>query len=122
MVSAYVCPERFVSRVIYFSTDPDIAWFKKFLLTQVDEEIVHDRDLRPATRHGWELARDALIEIRNASSKGVLSEVYWTTYPKTNKEKRRGIFLCSNAQKGEECRRLFIKEVNSPNRLCPKCR
>ncbi len=122
MVGAYICPDGFVSRVIYFSIDPDVKWFKKFLLTQIGEEILYDRDIRQATRHGWELESDALIEIRNVSPTDVISEVYWTTYPKTDEERRRGIFSCSDSQKGKGCRRLFIQEVNSPNKLCPKCR
>lgn len=122
MVGAYVCPDGYVSRVIYFSIDPDINWFKKFLTTQVGEEIFTERDLRLATRHGWELESDASTEISNMSPTGVVKEVYWTTYPKTNEERRRGVFLCLDPQKGKGCKRLFVQEVHSSNRLCPKCR
>jgi hypothetical protein len=122
MVGAYVCPNRYVSRVIYFSIDPDIVWFKKFLLTQVGKEIVNDRDLRPATRYGWELKNSACIEIEDISSTGVIREVYWTTYPTTEEERRRGIFLCFNPQQEKGCKRLFIQDINSTHTVCPKCK
>jgi len=122
MVGVYVCPDGYVSRVIYFSIDPDINWFKKFLITQVGNEIFNDRDLRLATRHGWELESDASTEISNMSPTGVIREVYWTNYPKTDEERKRGVFLCSNLQKIKGCRKLFVQEVNSINRLCQKCR
>jgi hypothetical protein len=122
LVGAYVCPDGYVSRVIYFSINPDINWFKKFLAAQVGEEIVNDRDLRPATRYGWELESDTLTEMSNVSSRGVVREVYWTTYPKTDEERSQGVFLCSEPQKEKECRRLFVQEINSTNRLCQKCR
>jgi len=121
MVGAYVCPDGYVTRVIYFSITPDRTWFKNFLLSQFGEAIVNDRDLRLATRYGWDLESDALPEIRNMSSTGVIKQVYWTTYPKTDEEKHRGIFVCSTPQTENGCRRLFVQDINSPNRLCPKC-
>jgi len=122
IVKAYVCPEGYVSRVIYFSRDPDIAWFKDFLSTQIGAGLVNDRDIRPATRHGWELSDNALRKNSDISSTGVVKEVYWTTYPKTDKERKLGIFLCSDPQKGKGCKKLFVQEVNSTEKLCSKCR
>jgi hypothetical protein len=121
MVGAYVCPDGYVSRVIYFSIAPDRTCFKNFLLSQLGEAIVNDHDLRLATRHGWDLESDALPEIRTMSSTGVIKQIYWTTYPKTDKEKHRGIFVCSTPQKENGCRRLFVQDINSSNRLCPAC-
>jgi hypothetical protein len=121
-VGAYVCPDGYVSKVIYFSIDPDINWFKKFLITQVGKKIFNDRDLRLATRYGWELESDASTAIRKISPTGMIKEVYWTSYPKTDEEKKLGVFLCSNIQKGERCRKLFIQEINSTNRLCQECK
>ena len=34
-VRAYVCPEGYVSRIIFFSIDPDITWFKRFISNQI---------------------------------------------------------------------------------------
>ena len=122
VVGAYVCPDGYVSRVIYFSTAPDVAWFKTFLTTQVGEGVLKDRDLRPATRHGWELEGGDSTNISNMRSTSGIKEVYWTRYPRTEEEKRRGIFLCSDTLTGERCRRLFVQDTHSPDRLCPQCR
>jgi hypothetical protein len=122
VIGAYVCPSGYVSRVVYFSVYPDIKSFRAFLHSQVGEEIVTDRDIRPATRHGWELGSDALAEIGNVSPTGAIEEVYWTVYPKTLDEKRRGIFLCSYTEQGRKCNRLFVQDKKSRNRQCPKCK
>jgi len=122
VIGAYVCPSGYVSRVVYFSVNPDIKLLKAFLHSQVGAEIVTDRDIRPATRHGWELGSDAMAEIGKVSPTGVIKEEYWTVYPKTEDERRRGIFLCSNPEKGRRCSRLFVQDKNSRNRQCPKCK
>ncbi|MFQ6074930.1 MAG: glutaredoxin family protein [Candidatus Bathyarchaeia archaeon] len=122
VVGAYVCPDGYVSRVVYFSVDPDIDWFRGFLSSQVGEGIVKDRDLRIATRHGWELGDEALAETREISPEGVVREVYWTVYPKTEAERRRGVFLCSYPRGEKGCGRLFIQDIRAKSRLCPRCR
>jgi len=122
VVGAYVCPDKYVSRVVYLSTKPNIDWFIDFLSSQVGEEVVNDRDIRTATRHGWELRDDALAEMKEISPSGVIKEVYWTVYPQTEAEKGRGVFLCSYPEKGRGCGRLFVQDIKSRNRLCPKCR
>jgi hypothetical protein len=122
VIGAHVCPDGYVSRVVYFSVNPDIKLLKAFLHSQVGEEIVTDRDIRPATRHGWELGNDALAEIAKVSPTGAIKEVYWTVYPKTEDERTRGIFMCSHTEKGRTCNRLFIQDKKSRNRLCPKCK
>ena len=122
IVGAYVCPSAYVSRVIYFSVKPDIDWFRGFLTSQVGEEIVNDRDIRPATRHGWELINNAVDEIGDVSPTSRLQEVYWTIYPKTEKAKKRGVFLCSDPEDGRGCHKLFVQDIKSKNTLCPKCR
>jgi hypothetical protein len=66
IIGAYVCPDGYVSRVVYFSKNPDPAWFRKFLTSQIDEDIVAERDIRPATRYGWELEGEALIEMKTS--------------------------------------------------------
>ncbi|HXX87674.1 MAG TPA: hypothetical protein VEH86_04420 [Candidatus Acidoferrum sp.] len=122
IIGAYVCPNRYVSRVVYFSVNPDIKLLKAFLYSQVGKQIVADRDIRPATRHGWELGSDALAEIGKVSPNGVIKEVYWTVYPKTEDERNMGIFLCSHSEKGSRIGRLFIQDKKSRNTLCPKCK
>jgi hypothetical protein len=68
------------------------------------------------------LKGDAETEITAVSTTGVVKELYWTIYPKTDKERRHGVFLCSNTSyEGKSCRNLFDKELYSKNRLCPKC-
>ena len=121
VIGAYACPGGYVSKVVYFSVDPDVKLLKSFLSSQVGEEIVTDRDIRPATRHGWELGSDASAEIREVTPTGVIKEVYWTIYPKTEDEKSRGIFICSYPEKGRGCGKLFVQDIKSRNRLCPKC-
>jgi hypothetical protein len=120
-IGAYVCPDGYVSRVIYFSINPDIKWFRKFLDSQVGEEMVKSRDVRPATRHGWELEKEASAEINKLTPKGIIKEIYWTTYPKTEEEKRLGVFLCSSVEGERECRRLFVQDIKAKNKVCPKC-
>ena len=122
VIGAYVCPGGYVSRVVYFSVHPDVKQFKSFLISQVGEEIVTDRDIRPATRHGWELGSDAMAEIGEVSPTGVIKEIYWTVYAKTEDERRRGVFVCSHPGKGIGCNRLFVQDKKSRNRLCPKCK
>jgi hypothetical protein len=121
VVGAYVCPSSYVSRVIYFSVKPDIDWFKGFLTSQVGEEIVNNRDIRPATRYGWELGNNAVDEIGEVSPNSIVREVYWTIYPKTEIEKSRGVFLCSDLEEGRGCHQLFVQDISSTNTLCPKC-
>jgi hypothetical protein len=122
VVGAYVCPSAYVTRVIYFSVNPDIDWFRGFLTAQVGEEIVNDRDIRPATRHGWELGNDAVAEIDKVTPKHIVREVYWTIYPRTEEAKSRGVFLCSSPEVDKGCHKLFIQDIKSTNTLCPKCR
>jgi hypothetical protein len=122
VIRAYVCPDGYVSRVVYFSVYPDVKQLRSFLHSQVGEEIVADRDIRPATRHGWELGSDVMVEIGELSPTGTVKEVYWTVYPKTEDEKNRGIFICSHLEKGRGCSRLFVQDKGSRNRLCPKCK
>ncbi len=119
VVGAYVCPDGYVSRVVYFSANPDIEWFKNFLSSQFREEIVNSRDIRPATRYGWELGDIALAEIREISPTTGIKEIYWTIYPQNEDEKRRGVFLCLTDR--GECQKLFIQDIKSRNRLCLKC-
>lgn len=117
-----MCRSGYVSMVVCFSVYPDVTLLKDFLFSQVGEEIVTNRDIRQATRHGWELRSDAVAEIGEVSPTGVIKEVYWAAYPKTEDERRLGIFICSDTEKGRGWNRLFVQDKKSRNRLCPKCK
>jgi thiol-disulfide isomerase/thioredoxin len=122
VAGAYVCLDGYASRLLCFNREPNIKWFKKFLTDQVGEEMVKDHDLRVAARYGWELKSDLTPEIKSLSPSDVINVVYWTTYPKTEEERRRGVFLCLDLQTGKGCKSLFVQELTSRNRLCSKCK
>ncbi len=121
LVGAYVCPDEYVSRVVYFSSKLDMNWFEAFLRDQVGDRL-RSRDLRCATRHGWELGREAekRIKLLVDSGKG-LREAYWTFYAKSDEDKKSGTFLCSSKD-GGCARRLYSKRLDDQSRkLCPNC-
>jgi hypothetical protein len=119
LVGAYLCPRRVVSNVVRFDKEADVEDLKRFLESSLGRGVVRSHDLRVATRYGWELKSEAFSEIGGVSPEGVVKEVYWTTYPKTEAERSRGVFICGyEGQNG--CGRLFLQEINSKNKLCPK--
>jgi len=125
VVVAYCCPEGFVSRVICFSVEGDLDWFYTFLSSQLGSGIVQRRDLRVATRHGWELGEEAAKEFEKLArewQRPMVKEVYWTRYPRTDEDKGKGVFLCSDPERGKGCGRLFVQEITSKARLCSQCR
>jgi len=121
IVKAYVCPDGYVSRVIAFSLEPSATWFRSFLSSQGVDEILNARDLRPASRHGWELETDISQTIGHISQTGVIYEIYWTIYPKTGEERQQGLFLCSDHEQNKGCKRLFVQNIHSPSKCCPQC-
>jgi len=120
LVGAYVCPQGYVSRVVYFAANPDAEWFKEFLRNPLGEKRVKTQDIRSATRHGWELGGTAEAEISKVAKSGTITQYYWTFYPKTNEEKSLGTFLCPKEEGG--CGRLYTKLNTEDSRLCPNCR
>lgn len=112
-VGAYVCPGRYVSRVVYFSLQPDREWYERYLNDQIGD-LVRSRDIRIATRHGWELGGDAEGQIKKIAPDGV-KQLYWTLYPASDKEKTSGAFLCANGD------RMFVKPFSEDTKLCPDC-
>ena len=114
LVGAYVCPVGYVSRIVYFANHPDRNWFEKFLGDQVSP-ILRARDIRVATRHGWELGGSAEAEILGISDTGDVKQYYWTFYPKSDREKTMGAFVCKN------CGNLFTKSFSDESTLCSKC-
>jgi hypothetical protein len=123
VISAYVCPNGVVSHLVNFSLKPDLAWFQVFLSRQVGEENVKDRDLRLATRHGWELGNGAEEEIQSQlGPAGAIKQVYWRRYPATDEEKDMLVALCVGNDSKTGCLTLFMKRKESNERLCPACR
>lgn len=120
LIGAYVCPGGYVSRVTYFSKVPNRDWFKQFLREQVGEARVRDKDIRAATRYGWELGTDAEKEIQSLAPNNTgIKQLYWVLYPKDDEDRKYGTFQCSKEQGG--CGRLFTKLISSNEKLCPDC-
>ena len=118
LVGAYVCPANYVSRVVYFAKDPNPDWFEEFLIDQVGARL-RKKDIRMATRHGWELGGSAEEEIQEISPSHEIKEYYWTFYARSDDDKKFGTFLCQERDGG--CGRLFNKLVSSESKLCPIC-
>ncbi|MGI0081459.1 MAG: hypothetical protein ACRECH_17785 [Nitrososphaerales archaeon] len=118
IVGAYVCPQNYISRVVYFSSNPNAKWFESLLAEQAGRERVRERDVRVATRHGWELGRDAEDEIEKVAPGG-LKQYYWTFYPKSDEDKKSGTFLCARESGG--CGKMFTKSIEDKSRFCPEC-
>ena len=123
VVAAYTCPDGFVSQVVYFTdSEPDLEWFREFLTKQIGKRNVSKRDIRIATRYGWELGGDARRKIQSQLGPGgKLIEVYWTRYPKTELQKKNAISLCIGSSNKPGCVRLFIHSRKSKPGLCPEC-
>ena len=119
LVGVYVCPWNYVSRAVYFSNSPDAKWFQSFLAGQAGGERIRAMDLRLATRHGWELGGDAEAEIQDLAPLGI-KQYYWTFYPKSDEDKKKGTFLCAKENRG--CSRIFTKSIEEESKLCPACR
>jgi hypothetical protein len=113
ILGGYFCPGNYASRVVYFSLDPDREWFEKFLRDQVGDRV-RSRDIRSATRHGWELGGNAETEITKICDDGI-RQLYWTAYPLTQEEKTSGAFRCEN------CGKLFVKGFADERKLCDAC-
>ena len=123
LVGAYVCPDGFVSQVVYFSTNADREWFHNMLREQVGDEAVNERDIRVATRHGWELGEGAEHAFKSSfGGGGVMQETYWTRYPQTDEQKQQAVSLCVGDGTKAGCMRLFVHNRNTMERLCPSCK
>jgi hypothetical protein len=117
LVGAYICPDNYVSRIVFFDLrDQDMDWFKSLVRIELDGgPLVRDRDFRVATRHGWELGGSAENEISIFSnSSGGIKEYYWTFYAKGDEEKKLGNFLC------EKCGKLFNQPISSKSKTCQR--
>jgi hypothetical protein len=123
IIGAYVCPDGFVSQVVYFSQKPNLKWFSDTIVNQVGSENFTTNDVRVATRHGWELGGGAVetLEAQLGPNPSV-TEVYWTRYPKTEAQKQIAISVCTGDVSHPGCLRLFAHDRNEIERLCPTCR
>lgn len=120
LVGAYVCPQRYVSRVVYFADNPDIEWFEGILREQVGAGRVRSRDIRRATRFGWELGREAEKEIGQASRSGKVTQHYWTFYARTDEDGQSSTWLCPREEGG--CGKIYTKANSNDSILCENCR
>jgi hypothetical protein len=118
LVGAYLCPDYYVSRIVSFASanNHDMGWFQSFVKSELEGgELARDKDFRVATRHGWELGKDAEMEILQLSDHSKeIKEYYWTSYPKGEGEKKMGNFLC------ERCGKLFSQSLTSKSRTCQR--
>jgi hypothetical protein len=123
VVGAYVCPDGFVSQVVYFSLKPDMQWFERMLSDQVGMENFSPRDIRIASRHGWELGGTAreIVEA-NLGQGASIREAYWTRYAKTEEQKQLAVSLCQGDGSKAGCMKLFMHDRGSVERLCPACK
>jgi len=123
LIGAYVCPDGVVSQVVYFSTKPDREYFIRTLAAQVGQEHLNSRDIRVASRHGWELGGEAEKALRSKLGKaGVIHETYWTRYPRTDVEKQLVASLCAGDSAKAGCMKLFMHDRTSVEKFCPSCK
>ena len=123
IVAAYTCPDGFVSQVVYFArSKPDLEWFRNLLSEQVGKRNVSKRDIRIASRYGWELGEQARQELESQlGPKGKITEVYWTRYPKTEQQKKIAISLCIGDSNDPGCMKLFAHSRRSKPVRCTVC-
>jgi len=123
VLGAYVCPDEFVSQVVYFSQKPDLKWFTELLTREVGPEHFTSNDVRVATRHGWELGGNALETLEaKVGPNSTITEVYWTRYARTDAEKQIGISLCVGDGSRPGCLKLFAHDRNMVEKFCPACK
>jgi len=123
LIGAYVCPDGFVSQVVYFSQSPDMKWFENRITSQVGEENFATNDVRIGSRHGWELGGDAQQRLETELGKNKhVTEVYWTRYARSDAQKRVAISLCLGEGARKGCLSLFAHDLERLERLCPNCR
>jgi hypothetical protein len=123
VLGAYICPDGVVSHVVYFSLKPNLEWFENLLSDQVGRENIEGRDIRLATRHGWELGKGAQEGlIAKLGPGGSVTEVYWRRYPKGDAQKQMIVSLCIGNGSKPGCSRLFMQGEKSNEKPCPVCR
>lgn len=103
------CPGKYVSRVVFYngSLEGLISYLKE-VARGID---VSERDVRVATRYGWDLG------LKGKNEK-VMRVSYWTQNygaSKVSSETRPALFLCSR------CGSPFVKQFNSTTSICERC-
>jgi hypothetical protein len=111
VVGAYCCPNGYVSRIVHFGFGDNTDQFRGFLSSQLGSKVVTGKDLRVASRYGWELGEEAAADIEELVRQHQLPlrQTYWVRYPKSEEEKARGVFLCSDSSPRGGCGRLFTQ-------------
>jgi len=113
-IGCYTCQSGYVSRIVNYGTELDIAKFQKFLSASASGIAeVTEMDVRVATRYTWDMG------IENRPSSIVLREAYWTQNygrSKNNAPNRKALFLCTN------CESFYSQPFQSMNGLCSQCR
>ncbi len=123
ILGAYVCPDGFVSQVVYFSQQPDMKWFTDKLASEVGRENFMPHDVRVASRHGWELGGKARETLEaKVGTNSPITEVYWTRYARTDAEKQTAISLCIGDGSRSGCLRLFAHDRNMVEKFCLACK
>ena len=114
LVGCYVCPSGYVSRIVTYGTELNLATFKTMISGALNEMGgVSDEDIRVATRYTWDLG------IHGKPEGTALKEAYWTqNYRRTKSEdpNRPALFLCT------KCNSLFHQSVAGKNTVCPRCK
>jgi hypothetical protein len=113
-VSCYVCPGRYVSRIVTYGRDLDLRRFREYVrrATQNMGEV-EEGDIRVASRYAWDLGLD------RETDDLVLREAYWSQgYRRTKSDdpERPALFLCLNKDS------FFVQPLSSKERLCWSCR
>lgn len=109
IVCFQACPGRYVSRVIFYNADPqELISYLKEVAKGID---VRERDVRVATRYGWDLGLKGMSE-------KIMRVSYWTQNygaSKVTSENRLALFLCS------KCESPFVKQFNTVVDTCERC-
>jgi hypothetical protein len=113
-VSCYVCPGRYVSRIITYGKEIDPKRFMEYLRSAAPNMVeIEEGDIRVASRYAWDLGLD------RETDDLVLREAYWSqSYRRTKSDDsgRPALFLCSNRDS------FFIQPLSAKERLCQNCR
>jgi hypothetical protein len=123
VLGAYVCPDGFVSQVVYFSLTPDMKSFENKITSQVGKENFAPNDVRVGSRHGWELGGNARDTVEaNLGADRAITEVYWTRYARTDAQKQVAISICAGDSSRKGCLKLFAHDSSTAERFCPTCK
>ena len=114
LVGCYVCPARYVSRMVTYGKEIDIEKFIALISRAVrGMEDVSNGDIRTASRYTWDLG------VKGEADGLVLREAYWTQNYRAKKKddpNRLAMFLCAT------CGSFYQQALSESNGLCPRCR